>query len=259
MIFVIIVQTHLLVESGEVILKELFKKKQFKFTFVGIAIVLVSIFIVYFMRTSVASNEYPIEEGDTRIAAVGDSITNGLYVANWPEGNYPNQLDALLGEGFGVVNFGVNNQTAQITADNPYYYTDAFAGSVEFEPELVIFMLGTNDAKNYNWTNEVQFKNQYEELLSYYQELPSVSRIILASPATAFVDPTENVYDSANIQTITQIVEEVAIEQELEYVDVNEMTATRPEWYVDDGIHLNNEGALVLARAFYEQIITEQR
>ena len=139
-------------------MKQLLRNKWFKITSMTVAIVLVSIFIVYFLNGRISGEEYPIEEGDTRIAAVGDSITNGLYITNWPEGNYPNQLDSLLDEGFGVVNFGVNNRTAQITADHPYSYTDTYEESIDFEPHIVVFMLGTNDAKKHNWVSREQFK-----------------------------------------------------------------------------------------------------
>jgi len=257
LVFVILIQIHLLDETGDIVLKKLLSNTPFKIILTAVVIILASISIVYFMNSRISGEEYPVEEDDIRIAAVGDSITNGLYITNWPEGNYPNQLDSLLGEGFGVVNFGVNNHTAQVTADHPYYHTETYEQRLDFEPHTVIFMLGTNDAKKYNWLDGERFKRQYVELLNTYQESPSVSRIILASPATAFVDPAENVYDPENVQKITQIIEDVAVEQDLEYVDVNELTSSNPEWYVSDGIHLNGEGAMTLARAFHEQLITE--
>lgn len=201
------------------------------------------------------TNETAIEEGDVRIAAVGDSITYGLNITNRTENSYPSQLDDLLGEGYAVGNFGESNYSVQTSADFPYETTNSFQNSLEFEPDVVIFMMGTNDTKSNNWEGEELFKQDYLDLLENYQNLSSEPKIILASPPRVFLgnDVAEGSIDPNYIEKVRTIVEEIAAEENLEYVDVFELTYDRQEWF-PDGIHPNVEGASALAEVFYEQI-----
>lgn len=48
------------------------------------------------------------EEGQVRVACVGDSITYGHGVGNWPKNNYPAVLSALLGGGLSCQEFWVS-------------------------------------------------------------------------------------------------------------------------------------------------------
>lgn len=211
----------------------------------------------YFSGNTLLNNtsDTDVEEGDIRVAAVGDSITYGLNINNRPENSYPGQLDGLLGEGYAVGNFGESNYSVQTSADFPYETTNSFQNSLEFEPDIVIFMMGTNDTKSNNWEGEEQFKQDYLDLLANYQDLSSDPRIILASPPKVFLNDNvlEGSIDPNYIENVRSMVEEIAAEENLEYVDVYEITDDHPEWFPDD-IHPNAEGAAALAETFYEQI-----
>jgi len=191
-----------------------------------------------------------VEEETTRIAAVGDSITNyGITGAN-----YPDHLDEMLGEGYIVQNFGEPNYAAQSFSDYPYETTDSYEESLAFDPEIVIFMLGTNDTKANNWEGTETFKSEYTALLENYLELDSVSRVILASPPTVFLDNVmEGSIDPTVIEPIRNVVAEVADEYDLEFVDMMGKTADHPEWFMD-GVHPNEEGAEQIATIFYKHI-----
>lgn len=204
---------------------------------------------------STNTNEVDVEEGDIRVAAVGDSITYGLNINDRTENSYPSQLDDLLGEGYAVGNFGESNYSVQSSADFPYETTNSFQNSLEFEPDIVIFMMGTNDTKSMNWEGEENFKQDYLNLLENYQDLSSVSRIILAAPPRVFLgdNVSEGSIDPDSIENVRNITEEIALKENLEYVDIYEMTYEHSEWFPDD-IHPNAEGASELADIFYEQI-----
>jgi len=219
-------------------------------------IILISLLMVVFV-SACGAEESPnestgptVEEGDTRIAAVGDSITNyGIAGAN-----YPDHLEEMLGEGYTVENFGEANYAAQSFSDFPYETTSSYEESLAFDPEIVLFMLGTNDTKANNWEGQETFKSEYTDLLEDYLDLESVSRVILASPPTVFLDNVmQGSIDPTNIEPIRNVVAEVAEEYDLEFVDMMEATAGHPEWFTD-GIHPNEEGAEQLATVFYEQI-----
>lgn len=191
-----------------------------------------------------------IEEGDIRIAAVGDSIT-AEYT---PEAGYPEILGEMLGEGYTVLNFGEANYAAQASSNFPYETTESYQESLAFNPNIVILMLGTNDTIDSNWAGAERFAAEYTDLLENYLKLDSVSRVILASPPTVFL---ENVLsgsiDPNRIESVRNVVEEVAEEYALEFVDMTEQTANHSEWFFD-GIHPTPEGAENLAQIFYEQL-----
>lgn len=199
------------------------------------------------------NTQLSVEEDDVRIAAVGDSITYYSFSGN----NYPEQLDEMLGEGYAVQNFGKSNYAAQSSSDFPYSTTEAYQESLDYEPEIVLFMLGTNDTKANNWAGAEQFKEEYTKLLESYLELESVSRVILAAPPTVFLENTpRGSIDPGIIEPIHDVVEEVATEYDLEFVDITKATAGHPKWFFD-GIHPNETGAEQLATVFYEQIKQE--
>lgn len=97
----------------------------------------------------------------TIVAAVGDSITAG-YLSSCGE-NYPNQLQRMLGPRYHVANYGVGGTTLMRRADNPYWHTSAFAKARGSNADIVVIMLGTNDAKRFQWpTLHGQYVSDYK-------------------------------------------------------------------------------------------------
>eukprot|EP01046_Picozoa_sp_COSAG06_P005936 COSAG06_NODE_271_length_18677_cov_157.113360_7_plen_369_part_00 len=91
----------------------------------------------------------------TTVACVGDSITAG-YLSSCGL-NYPNQLQALLGEQYAVTNYGVGGRTMFKTVHLPpgdhasYWSTPQYAAALNSSSEIVVLMLGTNDAMAKRW------------------------------------------------------------------------------------------------------------
>ena len=92
-----------------------------------------------------------------KIACVGDSITFGAAIQDRENRNYPLQLGKLLGDGYAVRNFGVNGATLLKQGDLPYWTRPQFKMATEFQPNIVIIKLGTNDSKPQNW----KYADQY--------------------------------------------------------------------------------------------------
>ena len=55
------------------------------------------------------------------VACVGDSITQGYLSTNG--GDYPHQLQGVLGPDYKVINFGAGGRTMLKKGDNPYWTT----------------------------------------------------------------------------------------------------------------------------------------
>lgn len=184
--------------------------------------------------------------GDVKVACVGDSITHGLYLRNWFENNYPRQLDRLLGKGYCVWNFGASSRTAMESGDRPYGEEKIFRESLQFQPDAVVIMFGTNDAKDSNWRGKDQFIREYEQLIATYRALPGKPTIYLCTPATAY----DNNYgiNTKNVETVSEAVKEIAAEENLQLIDVHAVTKGHgKDWFGYDGIHPSVQGAAAIA------------
>lgn len=87
-----------------------------------------------------------------QIAAVGDSITAGALASDSSHA-YPQQLQALLDATHGtgayeVTNLGEGGATMQKGADSPYWDRSSYTTLIENTWDIVVIMLGTNDAKD---------------------------------------------------------------------------------------------------------------
>lgn len=206
----------------------------------------------------------------TRVACVGNSITAG-YGLGWQE-DYPFQLQEMLGDSYKVQNFGVSSMTFanKGPSDNmSYWNTDKFKAALEFNPEIVVIELGTNDSKfftnnciengqprynyNYGQYEKEQLYKDYEALLDTFMHLTTSPRVI------ATLQPYSNncewgIMDTAIVNQINPIIEEVATRKGVEIIDLHSQFNT-PEWFLADSVHPNATGAKELARIIKEGIL----
>lgn len=193
-----------------------------------------------------------------RIACVGDSITHGTFVWRRRANAYPVQLQAMLGDGFRVRNFGVNAHAAQRSADFPYWDNAAFAESTAFAPDIVLIMLGTNDCRGSNWRGVEPFRRDYRELVEHYQALEPHPAVWLLTPPTLFrLGRSRKVryrMDDDALREICGAVESVARDLECGLIDINAITASHPEAFRFDGVHPGAAGAALIARTVFEAL-----
>lgn len=193
-----------------------------------------------------------------KIACIGDSITNGAGASNRDETSYPATLGKLLGDSYEVKNFGISGKSLMNIDSDAYVRTAAYTESLEYDADIVIIMLGTNDSQpRYNSHIESKFKSEYLSLLEKYQALPSNPKIYIAtSPYShsrfnekpASWDIRGNVIE----ERILPIQKEIAAETGLEMIDMH--AATYRTSYFPDSIHPNDEGYAYMARVFYDAL-----
>jgi len=119
-----------------------------------------------------------------RVACVGDSITFGLWASS-TDMSYPQQLQRMLGVGYHVMNFGENGRTVTTGTQNSmsYWESPRFQESLGSAPDIVVIMLGTNDAARGIWCNRLrQFVPSYGNLIRTYLQLNSKPRVFVAEP-----------------------------------------------------------------------------
>mmetsp|Transcript_9207 Transcript_9207/g.11607 ORF Transcript_9207/g.11607 Transcript_9207/m.11607 type:complete len:112 (+) Transcript_9207:80-415(+) len=86
-----------------------------------------------------------------RIAAVGDSITEGACSSDESKYSWPVKLANMLTRGDGtsdyeVKNFGVSGRTSLRKGDFPYWVEPKYQEAKDYQPQIVIIMFGTNDS-----------------------------------------------------------------------------------------------------------------
>jgi len=201
--------------------------------------------------------------GQIKVACVGDSITYGHGIYNWPVENYPNVLSRLLGEKYHVQSFGVCGRCIQDFSDQPYRVEPHYRRSLAYDADILVLMMGTNDSKPENWHGEADFRMAMESLLGEYFRDGRNPQVYLCTPATAFFaegfNETITKFDvqPGIVDVVANIIEEIAADHNFPLVDVHAVTASHPEWFSADSVHPDNAGAAAIARAVYNAIINE--
>ena len=182
-----------------------------------------------------------------RVACIGDSITFGMGA---DEGmSYPAQLQTLLGAQWEVANFGISARTLLLKGDLPWRNEPAFRNAQDFEPDVVIIMLGTNDTKPQNWEHIDEFYSDYSDLVDVFAGLPGKPRIYVCRPCPV-PEPGNWGISEANILKEIPLIDRLAEEKGLGLIDMHAALEFMPE-LLPDRVHPNTSGALVMAETAY--------
>jgi acyl-CoA thioesterase-1 len=180
----------------------------------------------------------------TRVACMGDSITELTA--------YPADLQDLLGDSYSVGDFGYSGSTALLDTSNPYVYTTAFLKAEVFLPDIVVIMLGTNDARADNYQYIDNFVADYEQLVREVQTLKSNPKIYLVNPPPIFHNSL-NLSNAHLLDGVIPGIEQVAKDLDLPIIDVYTPLVNHSNYFMD-GVHPNSNGASVIASEIYKTI-----
>lgn len=196
-------------------------------------------------------------DGQIKVACVGDSITYGAGIKGWKENAYPVVLGKLLGDKYCVNNFGYTGRTVQTDANKPFTKEKLYQKSLDFKPDIVVLMLGSNDSKPYNWHGIEAFKAAYGEIIDSYLNLESKPKVYIITPPPAFPYKGDKVWYDLDAELIsgdiTLAAKQLAEEKELTLIDMNTVFAGRSD-LLSDGAHPTAEGARLFAETVYEAI-----
>ncbi|UAY55346.1 GDSL-type esterase/lipase family protein [Arachidicoccus terrestris] len=188
-----------------------------------------------------------------RIACVGNSITFGYGINPREQNSYPGQLQAMLGDGYDVRNFGVSGRTLLRNGNHPYWKEKAFHDAMAFKPDVVFIMLGTNDSKAVNRPYFNQFERDYSDLIDSFRALSTHPRVIMVLPIATFNADSNSIYDPVIVKKIIPMCESVAFKKQVEFIDLHPMFLGR-ENELFDKIHPNSIGDTRIAQRLYEQL-----
>lgn len=207
---------------------------------IGIALMILSTgFAAYFMMTTNIVAAKPI-----RVACVGDSITEGS--------GYPYKLRLLLGSDYVVGNFGVSGSTVSLNSTKPYMNESKFQDAIDFHPDIVIIMLGTNDANTAISQNEESFETDYSQLVSAFEQLDGKQLIwVVKSPPIFTNNPS---YNNSYLEgTVLPQIDNLADQMNLPTVDMYSALGNHADFFMD-GVHPDDNGASIIALNVYDAI-----
>ncbi len=201
------------------------------------------------------SSTSPEDNEVLKVACVGDSITEGYGLDDPKRTSYPAQLQNLLGTGWKVDNFGISGATVLKKGNRPYWSTSAFEPSHTTNPDIVIIMLGTNDAKPANWRYSTDFITDYSLLISTYKNLPSSPKIYICFPPPVYGTPAGITNQRIKNELIPKI-KEIARQTDTKIIDIYTAMSDKPELFPDT-IHPNADGTKQIAHIVYKEIAAE--
>jgi lysophospholipase L1-like esterase len=152
-----------------------------------------------------------------------------------------------------VGNFGVMGATVSFGSVNPYYFTEAYPDAVDFKPSTVVLMLGTNDARADAHEFIDTFVGNYKTIIKGIQDSSSnKTQVYLVKPPPV-LENDFNISNTILAEEVIPKIEQVATELNLPIIDLYTPLLNHPEYYLD-GVHLNSEGAQVIADIIYQAI-----
>lgn len=206
-------------------------------------------FIVIAIFTSLAVAQ-------TRIAAVGNSITYGYSFSDRSTQPYPAVLQSLLGSSYSVSNFGVSGATMLKLGDNSYWTKNEYGNSKAFLPNIVIIELGTNDSKDYNWyMRPTEFPADYKSMINEFRALSSSPEIwICLAPFSN--NEGWKIRDTTITKRINPDILQVALEKGTHVIDLHS-TFTDHSLIMSDSVHPTVAGAAKLAEIIREHMLAD--
>jgi lysophospholipase L1-like esterase len=192
-----------------------------------------------------------VAEAATKVACIGDSITAGAGLVSPGTDAYPAVLQSLLGSDYEVVNFGHSGATLLLSGDLPYTAQAEYAASNSFDPDVVVIMLGTNDAKPGNWAHESDFEGDYADLIHHYESLGAFVYAVLPPPV--YGAGCCWIQGSVVNDAIVAHIHHVASAENVPIIDVFTALSNHAEDFLD-GVHPTVAGDKILAQTVYDAL-----
>lgn len=187
-----------------------------------------------------------------RVACVGDSITWGQGASNSATTSYTAVLQTLLGSGYVVGNYGNPGKT-MISNPNlgtvPYVTTAEYTNSTNWNPNIVVIQLGTNDALDGVWTPDGgEFAADAQALINHYAALAAHPKIYICLPPA--------IYGVGNVRAVhleNGVIPALRTVTGATLIDNYTPLRNVPEDFADE-VHPSDAGHAILANDVYRAI-----
>lgn len=190
-----------------------------------------------------------------KVACVGDSITAGSGVNDRSRDSYPAQLGRMLGDKYTVKNFGVSRSTLLKKGASPYGNLSHFKSAQNYQADIVIIKLGTNDAHPDNWKYKDEYESNYVEMIRIFQALESKPEVWICYPIPVFSEKW-GITDKRIKEEVIPLINKVAKKTAVKFINLHQPLLGKPE-LAPDKVHPNEAGAKLIA-ATVAAAITEK-
>lgn len=185
----------------------------------------------------------------TKVACVGNSITEGYKLENPATESYPSQLAVLLGEDYEVGNFGKTGATLTRHGYRPYWEQPQYKAALEFAPDILLIHLGINDTDPRVWPDYAdEFVQDYVDLINSFKAVNQEVRVIIAKLTPIGVEHgrfKSGTWDWR--ERINAHIEEIAAATGAELIDYGYPLMDRRD-LIPDTLHPTAEGAGIMAQ-----------
>jgi len=141
--------------------------------------------------------------------------------------------------------------------DSPYWNTQSYKDAIASNPTIVVIMLGTNDAKTWNWANGANYSADYNSMIGIFRALSSKPSIFLNTPPPVYIDGQFGISQHNLNDVIVPDVRKIAADNKVGIIEVFEATGgaqlKNSAWF-PDGIHPNADGNNAIAGAVFAKI-----
>ncbi len=210
------------------------------------SLALVVVFTIIFSGLAMIGGlQYDHDVHVTKVACVGDSITMGS--------TYPDKLQVMLGSYYSVKNFGLSSSTVSMESKLPYMSQAPFQRAKDFQPDIVLILLGTNDANPEVTYNETTFEDDYATLVTSFMQLDSKPQVVVVNSPPIFVSETSPYNNTYLTKNLIPQMNDIADRYNLPTVDLYGVFGDHPEYFMD-GIHPTDQGTNLIAQTLCQTV-----
>jgi len=173
-----------------------------------------------------------------KVACIGDSLTYGYGLLSREQNSYPAQLSRLLPSGYDLRNFGINGACANQDRKD-YYLSRNGQEIIDWDPDILIIMLGSNDSKEYNWQTGAKYLEGMKSIIRALNA-EKKSEVILMTPPPCRLNPY-GIRDSVIREEIIPALENLSRECGFSLINLYDPLKQEENIYYDN-IHLNKKG-----------------
>jgi len=154
-------------------------------------------------------------------------------------------LSRQLGPRWDVRNFAIPGTTVQKGGDNSVWGQPALTAALDFNPDVVVILFGTNDSKAENWRGAAAFEADYRALVTTFAAGAARPRFFLTKPSPAFTG-AGGVEEKLLAGDISGRIEAIARAVGGTVVDLHDALKDAANLTLD-GVHPDAEGASRIA------------
>lgn len=192
------------------------------------------------------------QQDPVRVACVGNSITEGIAMSTASLDSYPAALARFLGQGYDVRNFGKSGRTLLKKGDYPIWKEQVFTDAINFNPNIVIIALGTNDTKPQNWIYKDEFLKDYYEMIDTFKHGTANPEIYICYPLPSFSDAFD-IRDSIIVADVIPMIKQITDSLNVKLIDFNTPFLDKSD-LMPDGIHPLVEGSDLMAKIVFKEL-----